>query len=317
MAMANNHEEVEKMDVATKLHPPGNENNAAEDMDTSEVDAVDGKQNGTDGKEMVNGGETMDDHIINNSDDNGEDDDSRSELTFQHTVHNISKLKDTNLSVPHMARNLPWRIMAMPRTNMTVGDKHNQSKNLGFFLQCNGESDSVSWSCNASAELRILNHKTNGKPLSRKIHHLFFSKENDWGFSNFISMAELTDSEKGYVKDDSITLEVSVKADAPHGVSWDSKKHTGFVGLKNQGATCYMNSLLQTLYFTNRLRKAVYQMPTESDDSSKCVAFALQRVFYELQFNDKPVGTKKLTKSFGNSRFMVNWIYLRFIQDKI
>jgi len=36
---------------------------------------------------------------------------------------------------------------------------------------------------------------------------------------------------------------------------WDSKKHTGFVGLKNQGATCYMNSLLQTLYFTNKLRK--------------------------------------------------------------
>jgi len=37
--------------------------------------------------------------------------------------------------------------------------------------------------------------------------------------------------------------------------SWDSKKLTGFVGLKNQGATCYMNSLLQTLYFTNKLRK--------------------------------------------------------------
>ena len=37
--------------------------------------------------------------------------------------------------------------------------------------------------------------------------------------------------------------------------SWDSRKHTGFVGLKNQGATCYMNSLLQTLYCTNKLRK--------------------------------------------------------------
>lgn len=60
-----------------------------------------------------------------------------------------------------------------------------------------------------------------------------------------------------------------------------------------------MNSLLQTLYFTNQLRKAVYKMPTESDDSTKSVALALQRVFHELQFCDKPVGTKKLTKSFG------------------
>lgn len=40
-------------------------------------------------------------------------------------------------------------------------------------------------------------------------------------------------------------------------------------------------------------------MPTESDDSTKSVALALQRVFHELQFCDKPVGTKKLTKSFG------------------
>lgn len=45
--------------------------------------------------------------------------------------------------------------------------------------------------------------------------------------------------------------------------------------------------------------QAVYLMPTESDDSSKSVPLALQRVFYELQFSDKPVGTKKLTKSFG------------------
>lgn len=40
-------------------------------------------------------------------------------------------------------------------------------------------------------------------------------------------------------------------------------------------------------------------MPTEGDDSSKSVPLALQRVFYELQHSDKPVGTKKLTKSFG------------------
>ena len=40
-------------------------------------------------------------------------------------------------------------------------------------------------------------------------------------------------------------------------------------------------------------------MPTESDDTQRSVALALQRVFYELQFSDRPVGTKKLTKSFG------------------
>ena len=33
------------------------------------------------------------------------------------------------------------KIMVMPRTSMNTPDKHGQ-KNLGFFLQCNGETDS-------------------------------------------------------------------------------------------------------------------------------------------------------------------------------
>ena len=37
--------------------------------------------------------------------------------------------------------------------------------------------------------------------------------------------------------------------------SYDSKKETGYVGLKNQGATCYMNSLLQTLYHIPYFKK--------------------------------------------------------------
>jgi ubiquitin carboxyl-terminal hydrolase 7 len=41
------------------------------------------------------------------------------------------------------------------------------------------------------------------------IKHLFYSKENDWGFSHFMSWNDVLDSEKGYIKDDSIVLEVS------------------------------------------------------------------------------------------------------------
>lgn len=224
-------------------------------------------------------------------------DEARSEATFRFKIENFSKLTESVLSPPTYVRNLPWKIMAMPRTNQHSHERQ-PTKSLGFFLQCNGDSEAVSWSCNATAELKLLN-QNGGPPLSRKINHVFYSKENDWGFSHFHNWSDIVDPEKGWIKDDSITLEVYVLADAPHGVSWDSKKHTGYVGLKNQGATCYMNSLLQTLYFTNKLRKAVYQMPTESDDSSKSVALALQRVFYDLQFSDRPVGTKKLTKSFG------------------
>ncbi len=64
------------------------------------------------------------------------------------------------------------------------------------------------------------------------------------------------------LQDDTVIFEVKVNADAPHGVSWDSKKHTGYVGLKNQGATCYMNSLLQVrlLISTLLMSLSLYHM---------------------------------------------------------
>jgi ubiquitin carboxyl-terminal hydrolase 7 len=81
--------------------------------------------------------------------------------------------------------------------------------------------------------------------------------------------------------------------------NWDSKAKTGFIGIKNQGATCYLNSLLQSLYFTNYFRKATYEIPTDNDDPLKSVPLALQRLFYNMQFSDSAASTHELTRSFG------------------
>ena len=60
-------------------------------------------------------------------------------------------------------------------------------------------------------------------------------------------------------------LQVVVKSESDD-MLHDSKKETGFVGLKNQGATCYMNSLLQTLYNINYFRQVgtLAHPPSES-----------------------------------------------------
>lgn len=310
-------------------NPQNTNANEIEDMETQEVTTMEyiTDSGGAEMDQAQNGevivGPQPDPNAIA-QDTEMEEDEARSEATFRFTVQNFSKLKDSVLSPPCFVRNLPWKIMVMPRNSHAQDARSDRpsQRSLGFFLQCNGESESSSWSCYAVAELRMLSVRPDIENFTRKIQHLFYSKENDWGFSHFMAWNDVLDPDKGFIKDDAITLEVQVVADAPHGVSWDSKKHTGYVGLKNQGATCYMNSLLQTLYFTNQLRKAVYKMPTESDDSTKSVALALQRVFHELQFCDKPVGTKKLTKSFGwetLDSFMQHDVqeFLRVLLDKL
>lgn len=50
------------------------------------------------------------------------------------------------------------------------------------------------------------------------------------------------------------------------------------VGLINEGATCYLNSFLQTLFHIPFFRKLVFKMK-----SSNKMTTALQRVFYDLQ----------------------------------
>ena len=83
----------------------------------------------------------------------------------------------------------------------------------------------------------------------------------------------------------------------------NARSPCGFVGLSNQGATCYMNSLLQALFMIPELRQALFQWQhTEGRDPPKpeCVPYQLQNLFVELQSsNRRDVETKSLTASFG------------------
>jgi ubiquitin carboxyl-terminal hydrolase 7 len=220
------------------------------------------------------------------------------EGTIKYELSNVTHFStkhDSVLSPPVYIRDLPWRLLVIPR------EPGERPKSLGVFVQCNPQGPEIplGWTCLARATIRLINRQNANETISKDINHCFNAKENDWGYSNLATFEEILDTSKGFLVNDTIKLEAHVMADAPHGINWDSKKHTGYVGLKNQGATCYMNSLLQTLYFTRKLRQAVYLMPTEHDDPVKSVPLAMQRIFFDLQHNDKSVGTKKLTKSFG------------------
>ncbi|VAH64437.1 unnamed protein product [Triticum turgidum subsp. durum] len=112
------------------------------------------------------------------------------------------------------------------------------------------------WSRSAQFSLAVINQLDSKHSVRKEVTHTFNSRESDWGFTSFMPLIDLYDPSKGYIVNDQciIEAEVAVRKIVDYW-NYDSKKETGYVGLKNQGATCYMNSLLQTLYHIPYFRK--------------------------------------------------------------
>ncbi|KDQ60693.1 hypothetical protein JAAARDRAFT_31668 [Jaapia argillacea MUCL 33604] len=200
-----------------------------------------------------------------------------------------------------------WRILLFPFGNSNAPPNDTVSVYLDY---ANPKNAPEGWHACAQFALVISNPHDPTIFTVSHAHHRFIAEECDWGFTRFSELRKLFHVQEGHsrptIENEEALVSVYVRVlEDPTGVLWhnfvnyDSKKETGYVGLKNQGATCYMNSLLQSLYCTRFFRRAVYQIPTESDVPTESVALALQRVFYHLQTSDQPVGTTELTKSFG------------------
>uniref|UniRef100_A0A915DAS4 BTB domain-containing protein n=1 Tax=Ditylenchus dipsaci TaxID=166011 RepID=A0A915DAS4_9BILA len=86
------------------------------------------------------------------------------------------------LSTPVYIRGLPWRILAVPRD---AGSRPNSFSKRGV------------------------------DDNTRKIIHTFQAKENDFGYSQFLKIDSLLDPNNGYIKDDTVLLQVDVSA-GPH-----------------------------------------------------------------------------------------------------
>ncbi|OBA20575.1 hypothetical protein METBIDRAFT_78917 [Metschnikowia bicuspidata var. bicuspidata NRRL YB-4993] len=208
-----------------------------------------------------------------------------------------------------------WNVLLFPRGNADA---------VSLYLEPHPPADdseklNSDWYVCAQFALDIWNplHPSSHYPSGSS--HRFNKNETDWGFSSFISSRDLADPLKvgqphAILENNQINITAFVRVldDTSTGVLWsnfvnyDSKLSTGFVGLNNQGATCYLNSLLQSYFTTKKFRNLVCQIPTQeqttaktSNKNSKAVALALQRIFYLMESSDQPVGTMELTRSFG------------------
>ncbi|CAK9266793.1 unnamed protein product [Sphagnum jensenii] len=214
---------------------------------------------------------------------------------FTWTLDHFSKINlRKHYSESFLVGGYKWRVLLFP--------KGNNVDHLSIYLDV---ADSATlpygWSRFAHFSLAVVNQYDPKITVKKDTQHQFNARESDWGFTSFMPLQELYDPMRGFLVNDTLVLEADVNVRKVVDYwAYDSKKETGFVGLKNQGATCYMNSLLQTLYHLAYFRKAVYHMPTtENDMPSNSIPLALQSLFYKIQYSDTSVATKDLTKSFG------------------
>ncbi|KAK1389757.1 ubiquitin carboxyl-terminal hydrolase 12 [Heracleum sosnowskyi] len=214
---------------------------------------------------------------------------------FTWTLENFSRMNvKKQYSETFIVGSYRWRVLIFP--------KGNNVDHLSMYLDV-ADSGSLpyGWSRYAQFSLAVINQIQPKFTVKKDTQHQFHARESDWGFTSFMPLSDLYDPNKGFLVNDTCIIEADVAVRKVTDFwTYDSKKETGYVGLKNQGATCYMNSLLQFLFHIPYFRKAVYHMPTtESDIPSGSIPLALQSLFYKLQFNDSSVSTKELTKSFG------------------
>jgi hypothetical protein len=140
-------------------------------------------------------------------------------------------------------------------------------------------------------ELTVLNLDDRGKDRKFRSKHEFTAKSTASGFTQCLTHERLI-TERVFLVDNRIIVEVGgptppLEPPAPGFRSltcpwagrqvsitdrpgildrayYDSKKETGLVGLRQYAANCYLNSVVQTLWSLRCLRKAVYDMPTET-----------------------------------------------------
>ncbi|KAJ2627678.1 ubiquitin-specific protease ubp15, partial [Coemansia sp. RSA 1290] len=172
---------------------------------------------------------------------------------FHWEIDNWTQLPDRVISKTFTVAGHDWDILLFPRGN-GVNDT------VSLYVEYKPKDAGEDWHVCAMFGLAMSNAEDPTLFKNSVSHHRFTAEESDWGFTRFVELRHVmtpdADSrallEKGRVR---ISAFLRVIKD-PLGVLWhnfhnyNSRKHTGFVGLRNQGATCYMNSLLQSLYFT-------------------------------------------------------------------
>lgn len=227
------------------------------------------------------------------------------EVCWTWPIRDWSELPESYESPTFEAGGQKWQLMLFP-----AGSNGNRNHISLFLKRVNDENAPDPADICVQVVLALWNPESPETCHAHKVTKRYTKNVGDWGYKAFKDLRaayiEYPETDHALIENNqaNVTVVLRVIKD-PTGILWmedfsdyDSRQQTGYVGLMNQGATCYLNSLIQSLYFTKVFRWAVYSIP-EQGESPDTVTSNLQRLFYLLYSSPNPVSTYSLTGSFG------------------
>lgn len=297
-------EAIDKEAIDKETNQPDNNNKAGSDNETGEKKAEKAGENENEAGEKAGELEAQ-----------GDVGPKHQAVTWRVPVERVVRAREAGqdrlLGEAQMMHGVEFELLVFPSGNGGA-----EPRKCGFFLNVTDRSVANLWSVRAAFQFTLFNRdESKHRVLTEESGRTFSHVHRDWGFWSGGVMPGMLEEENGFVFSDDEHFDGAPYIKASFALvrvpkikskmemlNYDSRKETGLIGLENQGATCYLNSLLQSLYHLPAFRRVVYAMnvnPDEATAEKKTIPLAMQRLFYQLDTATDAVKTRELTKSFG------------------
>uniref|UniRef100_A0A7E4UL06 BTB domain-containing protein n=1 Tax=Panagrellus redivivus TaxID=6233 RepID=A0A7E4UL06_PANRE len=141
--------------------------------------------------------------------------DKKTKGTIKLIISNLGGLKTKVTSSFHNIANLPWRLAAKTETSKRT----NGIRFFSIYIDCNPESESTLWSCEAVVEFALIAQRPCGSDFTRTFTNTFSYNSNNWGFPSFIEFSDITNADKGFIRNDKVVVEAHIVVNNVVGVS--------------------------------------------------------------------------------------------------
>ncbi|CAD5206839.1 unnamed protein product [Bursaphelenchus okinawaensis] len=125
----------------------------------------------------------------------------------------------------------PWRLSA--KTECSERTSH--IEHFSVYVDCNPESQSTLWSCDAVVEVRLISKSLGTANYTKRFTNKFALNSNNWGFPAFLEWDTVKDPKNGFISDGMIELEALIEIKGSSGVK--QRVHVDFTSANNLSNT--------------------------------------------------------------------------------